>query len=253
MDYKQFAGKTALVTGSSQGIGRALAETLGKRGAAVTFNYPFDSDAANAQEGVEAVKKAGGKAIAVKADITKVSEIVRLFDEAENAFGQLDFAIANAGGIVEFSTIADCTEELFDAATTLNAKHTFFVFQQAAKRLRDNGRIIGLSSSTTRIVYPGNAPYAGAKSAIETYAKVLCKELGARGITVNTVAPGLTLTPAPLNSNMPKERFELVKSMTPLGRLAIAQDVADVILMLLSDDAHWVTGQHINAGGGAFH
>jgi 3-oxoacyl-[acyl-carrier protein] reductase len=249
----QFKGKTALVTGSSQGIGRAVGETLGKRGAAVTLNYPRDEDRANAEAGVAAIVAAGGRAVAVKADVTRLSEIERLFDEAEKAFGRLDFVVSNAGGNIRHSLVMETTEELFDAVTTLNAKATFFVFQQAAKRMNDYGRLIGLSSSTTRLPYAGNAIYAGAKAAIELYCKTLSKEIGHRGITVNSVSPGMTITEGLRASTVPPERFELVKNMTPLGRLGEAQDVADSIIMLLGDDAHWITGQHINAGGGAFH
>ena len=250
---QQFAGKAALVTGSSQGIGRAVAEMLAARGAAVTLNYPFESDRAAALAAVSAIEAAGGRAIAVQADVTRLADIARLFDEAEAAFGPLDFVISNAGGIVKFSLMADCTEELFDAATTLNAKGTFFVMQQASRRLRDHGRIIGLSSSTTRLPYAGTAPYAGSKAAIELYCKVLSKEVGARGITVNSVSPGMTDTEGMRASGPPPERIELVRGMTPLGRIGEAKDVAGAILMLLGDDAGWITGQHINAGGGAFH
>jgi 3-oxoacyl-[acyl-carrier protein] reductase len=249
----QFEGKAALVTGSSQGIGRALAETLGERGAAVTLNYPFEANRAGAEAGAEAIRAAGGRAIAVQADVTKLPDIARLFDEAEAAFGPLDFVISNAGGIVKFSLMVDCTEALFDAATTLNAKGTFFVMQQAARRLRDNGRIIGLSSSTTRLPYAGTAPYAGSKAAIELYCKVLSKEVGARGITVNSVSPGMTDTEGMRSSKPPPERIDIVRNMTPLGRIGVAGDVADAIVMLLGEDARWITGQHINAGGGAFH
>jgi 3-oxoacyl-[acyl-carrier protein] reductase len=250
---KQFEGKAALITGSSQGIGRALAEALGARGAAVTLNYPFEADRAGAEAGVAAITAAGGRAQAVQADVTKLPDIARLFDAAEAGFGPLDFVVSNAGGIVKFSMFADVTEALFDAATTLNAKGTFFVMQQAARRLRDNGRIIGLSSSTTRLPYAGTAPYAGAKAAIELYCKVLSKEVGARGITVNSVSPGMTDTEGMRSSAPPPERIDIVRGMTPLGRIGVAEDVAGAILMLLSDDARWITGQHINAGGGAFH
>lgn len=250
---RQFEGKTALITGSSQGIGLAVAKILAARGAAVTLNYPFEADRAAALAGVKDIEAAGGRAVAVQADVTKVADIERLFDEAERAFGPLDFVVSNAGGIVKFSTIDDCTEELFDAATTLNAKGAFFVMQQAARRVRDNGRIIGLSSSTTRVPYPGTAPYAGSKAAIELYCKVLSKEAGSRGVTVNSVSPGMTDTEGMRASKAPPERLEIVRNMTPLGRIGTAEDVAKVIVMLLGDDAAWVTGQHINAGGGAFH
>jgi 3-oxoacyl-[acyl-carrier protein] reductase len=249
----QFDGKTALVSGSSQGIGKAVAVTLGKRGAAVTLNYPRDEDRANAEAGVAEIKAAGGRAIAVKADVTKLADIARLYDEAEKAHGKLDFVVANAGGNIRHALFADTTEELWEAVNNLNAKSTFFIFKEAVKRLNDNGRLIGLSSSTTRIVYAGNGIYAGAKAAIELYCKTLSKEIGHRGITVNSVAPGMTDTEGLRASTVPPERYELVKGLTPLGRLGVAQDVADVILMLLGEDAHWVTGQHVNAGGGAFH
>ncbi|WP_404477527.1 SDR family oxidoreductase [Novosphingobium sp. BL-52-GroH] len=250
---KQFEGKTALVSGSSQGIGKALAVELGRRGAAVTINYPRESEEQNAQAAVREIGEAGGRATAVMADISKVGDIVRLFDAAEAAHGKLDFVVANAGGNIRHATVLDTDEELWDAINSLNAKSTFFMFREGARRMNDGGRLIGLSSSTTRVVYPGTAAYAGCKSAIEMYCKTLSKEIGHRGITVNSVAPGMTITEGLRASTVPEERYELVKSITPLGRLGVAQDVADVILMLLGDDAGWVTGQHVNAGGGAFH
>lgn len=253
MDMGQFTGKTALVTGSSQGIGCAVAKTLAARGAAVTLNYPRDTDRPMAEAALDAIHAAGGKAIAIKADVTSEADVIRLFDEAEKAHGRLDFVVANAGGNVRHCTFLDADAELWEAITALNAKSTFFTFQQAARRLNDNGRIIGLSSSTTRLPYPGTGLYAGAKAAIELYCKVLSKEIGHRGITVNSVSPGMTDTEGLRASTVPEERFEIVRNMTPLGRIGVAQDVGDVIVMLLGDDAHWVTGQHLNAGGGAFH
>ncbi|WP_404478877.1 SDR family oxidoreductase [Novosphingobium sp. BL-52-GroH] len=250
---KQFEGKTALVSGSSQGIGKAVAIELARRGAAVTINYPRESDRHNADAVLEEIAAFGGKAVAVMADIMKVSAILELFDGAEAAHGKLDFVIANAGGNIRHATFLDTDEELFDAVNALNAKSTFFMFREGAKRMNDGGRLIGLSSSTTRVVYPGTGAYAGCKSAIEMYCKTLSKEVGHRGITVNSVAPGMTVTEGLQASTVPEERYELVKSITPLGRLGVAQDVGNVILMLLGDDAGWVTGQHVNAGGGAFH
>lgn len=250
---KQFIGKTALITGASQGIGRALAEKLGRRGASVAVNFPFEADRENALRTVAQIEADGGRAVAIQADVTRLDDIRRLFDETARAFGRPDFVISNAGGIVGFSHIADCNEALFDAAITLNAKGTFFVFQEAAKRVNNGGRIIGLSSSTTRVPYPGTGHYAGAKAAIELFCKVLSKEVGPRGITVNSVSPGMTDTEGLRSSNVPPERLEIVRNLTPLGRIGASDDVANSILMLLGDDAGWITGQHINAGGGAFH
>lgn len=249
----QFDGKTALVSGSSQGIGKAVAVTIGKRGCAVTLNYPRDEDRANAEAGVAEIQAAGGRAVAVKADITKIPDIVRLFDEAERAHGKLDFVVANAGGNIRHSLFLDTTEDLWEAVNNLNAKSTFFTFKEAAARLNDGGRIIGLSSSTTKLPYAGNGIYAGAKAAIELYCKTLSKEIGHRGITVNSVSPGMTDTEGLRASTVPPERYEIVRNLTPLGRIGVAQDVAEAIVMLLGDDAHWITGQHVNAGGGAFH
>lgn len=250
---KDFENKNALITGSSQGIGLAIARTLASRGAAVTLNYPREVDRNAAEAAVLAIRDAGGRAIAVMADITRQADIVRLFDEAEAAHGRLDFVVANAGGNIRHATLEQSTEELWDAVNALNARSTFFIFQQAAARLNDNGRIVGMSSSTTRLPYPGTAIYAGAKAAIEQYCKTISKEIGHRGITVNSVAPGMTDTEGLRASTVPMERYDIVKSITPLGRVGLAQDVADTVIMVLGRDAHWLTGQHINAGGGAFH
>jgi 3-oxoacyl-[acyl-carrier protein] reductase len=249
LDKKQFQGKNALVTGSSSGIGRAVAENLGTRGANVVVNFPFDREEANAGQVVDTINQAGGRAIAVKADMTRLPDITRIFDEAEAAFGKLNFVVSNVGGNLSRKTIDEVTEEDYDAGTTLNAKSQFFVLQQAGRRVCDGGRIVALSSSSTTLAYSGIAVYCGAKAAVELYVRVLAREVGARGITVNTVAPGLTLTPG---SSAPAERRDWVKSITPLARLGVGQDVGDAVTMLLGDDAHWITAQHIKAGGGAF-
>jgi 3-oxoacyl-[acyl-carrier protein] reductase len=183
--------------------------------------------------------------------MVKLADIARLFDEAEKAFGKLDIVVSNVGGnFGRWAKIEDVTEEEFDGGTAFNAKSSFFVMQQAARRVRDNGRIVALSSSSTTLAYEGVGVYAGAKAAVELYARTLAKEIGHRGITVNTVAPGLTLTDA--GNRAPADRQEWIRQITPLGRLGVAGDVADVITLVLRDDAHWLTGQHIKAGGGAF-
>src|SRR5258707_8882114 len=155
MKQAWFDGKNALVTGSSSGIGRATAEGLGARGASVTVNYPNDAQAAAAEEIVSAIRSDGGKAIAVKADLTRMDAIPSLFDEAERAFGPLDMVVSNVGGNLKRLKIEEVTEEDFDAGMAFNAKSQFFVLQQAARRVRDGGRIVATSSSTVTLAYPG--------------------------------------------------------------------------------------------------
>ncbi|WP_167752716.1 SDR family oxidoreductase [Pusillimonas caeni] len=246
----QFAGKSALVTGSSQGIGLAVARTLAQRGASVVINYPNESEQDKAQAAVQEIRASGGAATAVLADVTSVSQITRLFDEAEAAYGPLHFVISNVGGTSGFTRFADVDEALWQRTTDLTAKSMFFVLKEAGQRVRDHGRIVGISSSTVRMPYAGVAVYAGAKAAVEVYCKTLAKEVGFRGVTVNCVAPGLTLTEGVGSYGVPPERFEQLKQATPLGRLARSQDIADTIMTVLSDDAHWLTGQFIPAAGG---
>jgi 3-oxoacyl-[acyl-carrier protein] reductase len=245
----QFAGKHAVITGSSSGIGRATAETLGARGASVTVNYPSAREADAGQEVVAAIEASGGQAVAVQGDMTKLLEIAAFFDAAEARFGGIDFVVSNVGANLKRLTIDEVTEADYDRGHTLNGKSQFFVLQQAGRRVRDHGRIVATSSSSVTLAYSGTAIYCGAKAATELYVRVLAQELGPRGITVNTVAPGLTITPGSTSS---ETRKAWVQDITPLGRLGVAQDIADSIVMLLGDDAHWITAQHIKAGGGAF-
>lgn len=246
------AGKVALVTGASRGIGRAIAEALGERGAAVVVNHPGGAEAAEAAAAVAAIAAAGGRALAVETDLTQISAIEPLFDACEKAFGQPDFVISNVGGIVRSCRIADFDEALFDEVMNLNVKSAFFVLQQAARRVRDGGRIIALSSSTTSQPYPGTAVYGGGKAAVELFCRVLAHEVGERGVTVNSIAPGLTTSHGMLAAPPPEARIAQVIASTALKRLGTPEDIAAAVMMLLGDDAGWITGQCIRAGGG-FH
>ena len=237
-------GKVAIVTGASRGIGRAVAERLGRDGARVVVNYA--QNAGKAQEVVEAVEASGSEAIAVQADIGRLEDIRRLFQTAEERFGGVDVVINNAS-VSAFKPHTEVSEEEFDQVFGLIARGTFFVLQEAAKRLRDGGRIVNISSGGTVTGGPGAGLYLGAKAAVEQFGLALAKELGPRAITVNAVLPGLTDTDGMI---MPPEAVEQAVNMTPLGRIGQPEDVAGVLAFLVGEDGRWMTGQLVRAGGG---
>src|SRR5258706_9967015 len=237
-------GKVALVTGAGRGIGRTIAERLGEDGASVIVNYNQSENLA--QEVVDTIAARGGRALALQADISKLSEVRHLFQEAEERFGQLDILINNAG-IGLLRPTAEITEEEFDSLFTLNAKGTFFALQEAARRMRDGGRIVSLSTGATIAITPGFGAYAGSKAAVEQFSLALSKELGPRGITANTVLPAIVDTGTLV---LPDEVIVQLIQQTPLGRLGQPGDIADIIAFLVSDQARWITGQTIRAGGG---
>lgn len=239
-------GKTAVVTGGSRGIGRAIVERLAADGARVLFS--FHSNAALAEEVVDVVASKGGEASAVRVDLGRLEDVRNLFAEADEVLGELDILVNNAASGSPLA-MADVTEEQFDASFDANAKGTFFAMQEAAKRLRDFGRIINISTINTVLPAPGNALYQGAKGAIEQFALVASRELGSRGITVNVVSPGATDTDL-LRSSNPPEALEQLPAFIPLGRLGQPADVANVVAFLAGPDGAWVTGQNLRAGGG---
>ncbi|ESW89607.1 3-ketoacyl-ACP reductase [Mesorhizobium sp. LSJC269B00] len=239
---KSLQGKTALVTGSSRGIGRAIAEGLASKGAAVVVNYVGNHEAAD--EVVAAIAGKGGKAIAVQADISSVSDIHRLFDEAESEFGAIDIVVANVG-VAVIKPLTEATEADFDHVFGTNAKGTFFVLQEAARRVRNGGRIIAVSTGGTKMFFTQTALYLGSKGAVEQFVRVLSRELGPRGITVNALSPGFTDTDL-----LPERDRAVAAGMSPFGRIGAPRDVADVAVFLASDEARWLTGENIQAGGG---
>jgi 3-oxoacyl-[acyl-carrier protein] reductase len=239
-------GKVALVTGSSRGIGRAIVERLRRDGAAVVVNYARRAE--EAREVVAGIERAGGRAISVQADVSKVADVVRLFDQAFAHFGRLDILVNNAG-IIIYKRLIDITEPEYDRLMGINVKGTFFACQQAAKRLADGGRIINLSTSITALMLPTYAVYAASKGAVEQITRVLAKELGSRKITVNAVSPGPTDTEL-FGEGKTEEEKNRMAQMAALGRLGQPADIADVVAFLASDDARWVTGQNIRVNGG---
>jgi len=237
-------GKVALVTGASRGIGRAIAERLGRDGASVALTYAGNRDKAEAV--VETIKSNGVKAIAIQADISNIEDTRNLFKQVINSFGQLDIVVNNVGVSVYKLTV-DITESDFDRVFNTNAKGTFFALQEAAKHISDGGRIISLSSGATRQSLPTAGLYGASKAAIEQFSLALSKELGHRGVTVNLVSPGPTNTDGLV---MPADALEHLIQSTPLGRLGQPPDIADVVAFLASDDARWVNGQTIQVNGG---
>jgi 3-oxoacyl-[acyl-carrier protein] reductase len=235
-------GKTALVTGSSRGIGRAIAENLAANGAAVVINYARNKQPAEAV--VNNIVGKGGKAIAIGADISKTAEVRRLFSEAEKAMGRLDIVVANAGVHIERPLIEN-TEADYEYVFDTNTKGVFFTLQEAARRVRDGGRIVVVSTGGTQMHFANNSLYLGSKGAIEQFARSLSVELGPRNITVNVLSPGFTDT-----DMLPEQYREYGASLSPFNRVGTARDVADVAAFLASDAARWVTGQNLQAGGG---
>jgi NAD(P)-dependent dehydrogenase (short-subunit alcohol dehydrogenase family) len=255
MAARALDGKVALVTGGSRGIGRAIAERLARDGAAVAVAYAREESAAS--EVVERVRKNGGRAFALRAELGRHGDAARLwaaFDAAGRAYapdGKLDIIVNNAG-IGRSAALASLTEEGFDEVFAVNVRAPFFVVQQGLPRLRDGGRIINISSGAARLAMPEIIAYGATKGALDTFTLNLAKELGPRGITANSVAPGIVDTDVNaswLRGNPQAEAH--AAALAALGRVGQPEDVADIVAFLASDDARWVTGRVIDATGGA--
>ena len=238
--------KVAIVTGASGGIGAAVAERLAKDGFTVVVNYA--GNAASAEAVVAKIEAAGGQAVAAKADVSDGAAVARMFDSAETAFGGVDVLINNAG-IMNTAPIKDSDDALFERHIAVNLKGTFNTLREAARRLRDGGRIVNFSSSVTGLLQPTYGVYAATKAAVEAMTSVLAKELRGRNITVNAIAPGPTATKLFLDGK-PQEVIDRLSSMAPLGRLGQPQDIASAVAFLAGPDGAWINGQTVRANGG---
>jgi 3-oxoacyl-[acyl-carrier protein] reductase len=241
-------GKVAIVTGSSRGIGRAIAERFAQDGAAVVVNYA--RSAGEAREVVAGIAAKGGTAVAIQGDASSVADIRRLFRETIEKFGQVDIVVNNAGAILPGSgkPIAEVTEDFFDSMFALYARGPFFMMQEAARVLPDGGRIINISTMATVILPALMSTYAGSKAALEAFTGVLAAELVPRRITVNCVLPGAVETK--MLRDAPKERQDMVERLTPLG-IGQPRDIAGVVALLAGEEGRWITGEMIRCAGGA--
>ena len=239
-------GRVAIITGSSQGIGAAVAERLAADGLAVVINY--SSQAAPAEELVKKIEGAGGRAIAIGGDVSDPAAVAQLFTQAEAAFGGVDVLINNAG-IMKLAPVAETTDQLFDQTVAINLKGVFNGMREAAKRLRDGGRIVSFSSSVVGLYQPTYAAYAATKAGIEAMSHILSKELGPKRITVNVIAPGPVATKLFLDGKSDDDIKPIVQR-TPLGRLGEPDDIARTISFLVSEDGGWINGQVLRANGG---
>lgn len=248
--------KVALVTGSSRSIGKGIAQALAKEGALVVINYASNQNAAEAT--IKDIEDAGGQAFAVKGNIGSLQEIEQLFVDMDTQLqkriggNSLDILVNNAG-VIEFGTVENSSEEAFDKVFSVNVKGTYFVTQQALKRMPNGGRIINTTSTAARITEPDYGIYSMSKGTIEVFTKTLAKELGSRNITVNAISPGWIETD--LNRDFWQENPEVpaqAARMSALGRTGTVSDVADVAVFLASSEAGFVTGQVIEASGGYY-
>lgn len=240
------ASRSAIVTGASRGIGAAVAERLARDGIAVAVN--FSSDPAPAEALADKIRQAGGRASVIKADVSDSSAVQAMFDKVEAEFGGVDILVNNAG-IMKLSNFADADDALFDQQIAVNLKGVFNGLREAAKRIREGGRIINFSSSVVGLYQPTYGIYAATKAGVEAMTHVLAKELRGRNITVNAIAPGPTATDLFLQGK-PQEVVDQMAKMAPLERLGEPEDIANTVAFLVSSDAAWINGQVLRANGG---
>jgi 3-oxoacyl-[acyl-carrier protein] reductase len=238
--------KSAIVTGGSRGIGRAIAMRLAADGFAVVVNYA--GNAAKAQETVAAIVAAGGKAIAVQGDVGNPQDVAHLFAATKEAFGRID-VVVNSAGVMPAATIAEDNLEAFDKVIATNLRGSFVVMAHAAKQLEQGGRIIALSSSVLAKSFPGYGPYIASKAGVEGLVHVLANELRGRDITVNAIAPGPVATELFFNGKSDEQVTQIAK-MAPLERIGEPEEIAAAVSFLAGPDGSWVNSQVIRVNGG---
>jgi 3-oxoacyl-[acyl-carrier protein] reductase len=245
----KLTGKVALVTGASKGIGAGIAKKLAADGASVVVNY--SSDKAGAENTVAAITKAGGKAVAIGGSVNKSAEVTALVAGAKKAFGRLDILVNNAG-VYAFAPLDQITEESIDWIFNTNVKGLLLTTKAAVAEFpAEGGVVINIGSVVSETTPAASAVYTGTKGAVDAITRVLARELGPKNIRVNAVNPGLTATEGTNTAGIIGSDFENgALAQTPLGRTGKPEDIADVVAFIASDEARWVTGALLQAGGG---
>lgn len=238
--------RVAIVTGSSRGLGAAIARRLASDGFAVIINYAGGANAA--AKLVDEIEKAGGRAIASQADVSDPAAVKQMFDSAEAAYGGIDVLVNNAG-IMKLAPIAQVDDSAFNQMIAVNLRGTFNGLREAGRRLRDGGRIVNISTSVVGLYLPAYGVYAATKAAVEAFTHILAKELGGRSITVNAVAPGPVATEL-FFEGKDQATIERLKEMVPLGRLGEVDDIAGAVSLLVGPDGGWINGQIVRVNGG---
>jgi 3-oxoacyl-[acyl-carrier protein] reductase len=246
----KLTGKVAVVTGASKGIGAEIAKQLGANGASVVVNYA--SDKAGADKVVADITKAGGKAVTVQGDVSKTADAQKIVAAAISSFGKLDVVVNNSG-VYEFAPLGAVTEEHFHRQFNINVLGTLLVSQAALPHLKEGASIINIGSVVARSTPPNSAVYTGTKGAVDAITGVLARELGPQKIRVNALNPGMVDTEGARSSGITGASSEFEKRVvegTPLGRVGVPKDIADIAVFLASDDSGWLTGEQLLAGGG---
>jgi 3-oxoacyl-[acyl-carrier protein] reductase len=242
----QSSAKVAIITGSSRGIGAELALRLARDGFKVVVNYA--GNVGPAQEVVTRIKNAGGDAIAVQADVADPAAVIAMFDEAEKAFGGID-VVVNCAGVLKLGKIAEFDDKTFDQSMAINVKGTFNGCREAARRVREGGRIVNIATSVIGVRLPTYGIYVATKAAVEALTTILAQEMRGRNITVNSVAPGPVATELFLGGKTP-ELIDHMAKLNPLERLGRPEDIANVVSFIVGPEGGWINGQTVRANGG---
>ncbi|MEQ1719707.1 MAG: glucose 1-dehydrogenase [Nitrosomonas sp.] len=243
---KSLQGKVALVTGASRGIGAEIALALARAGAKVVVNYVQNQSAAD--NVCAEILKHHGECIAVQANVSDPAAVKMLFAQSISHFGSIDLLINNAG-ILLFKEITNIQDDEFDRIIDINFKSVFYALREASTKISDNGRVVTISSTVTRMMLPRYGAYAATKAAVEQLTRTFAREMGVRGITANIVSPGPVDTEL-FRAEKTIQDIERMSAMAALGRLGKVDDIAQVVLFLVSDEARWINGQNIAINGG---